>query len=244
MIAVIIVIGLALMALERLYPDQELPHAPGWWSRVILVNVMQAAAVWLGGATWDLYFDRVSLLETDFGSPALEGLVAYPVVTFVFYWWHRWRHEKSWLWNAFHQVHHSPSRIETITSFYKHPLEICVNSVIIAFTVYFLLGFDVAAGAWLTLYTAVAEFLYHMNVKTPHWLGYVFQRPEMHRIHHQRGRHYSNFSDLPVWDMLFGTYRNPPKYDGPCGFKPKREEKLLTMLMMRNVNDPKRDAAS
>ena len=33
----------------------------------------------------------------------------------------------NFLWLAFHQVHHSPSRIETITSFYKHPTEIVVT---------------------------------------------------------------------------------------------------------------------
>jgi hypothetical protein len=27
-------------------------------------------------------------------------------------------------WLIFHQLHHSPSRIEAVTSFYKHPIEI------------------------------------------------------------------------------------------------------------------------
>ena len=68
-------------------------------------------------------------------------------------------------------------------------------------------------------------------------MGYFFQRPEMHRIHHQRGKHYYNFSDLPIWDMLFGTFKNPKKMDEACGFKPEREEKLMDMLIFKNVND-------
>jgi hypothetical protein len=45
--------------------------------------------------------------------------MAYFVATFVFYWWHRWRHESAVLWRGFHQIHHSPQRLEVITSFYK-----------------------------------------------------------------------------------------------------------------------------
>ena len=59
------------------------------------------------------------------GSATIGGaIVGYLAITFVYYWWHRWRHESPFLWRWFHQVHHSPQRIEIITSFYKHPLEI------------------------------------------------------------------------------------------------------------------------
>jgi sterol desaturase/sphingolipid hydroxylase (fatty acid hydroxylase superfamily) len=51
------------------------------------------------------------------------AILGYFVITFVYYWWHRWRHEVPFLWRWLHQVHHSPARIEIITSFYKHPLE-------------------------------------------------------------------------------------------------------------------------
>jgi sterol desaturase/sphingolipid hydroxylase (fatty acid hydroxylase superfamily) len=238
MIPYIIAVGLTLMVLERLFPDQKLPASGGWWTRVVIINVMQGAVVLLGGLTWDVYFDRMSLFDLNFGKPVLEGAIAYFFVTFMFYWWHRFRHTVPILWDLLHQVHHSPTRIETITSFYKNPLEIFTNSLIIGSTVYLLLGFSLEAGAWLTLFTALGEFLYHMNIKTPQWWGYIFQRPEMHRIHHEQGRHFSNFSDLPMWDMLFGTYKNPPTYDGPCGFKDHREARLSEMLRWKNVNGP------
>jgi sterol desaturase/sphingolipid hydroxylase (fatty acid hydroxylase superfamily) len=60
----------------------------------------------------------------------------------------------------------------------------------------------------------------------------------MHRIHHQRDKHYKNFSDFPIWDMLFGTFENPPSYYGKCGFRTERERKLKDMLFHKNVNDP------
>lgn len=68
-------------------------------------------------------------------------------------------------------------------------------------------------------------------------MGFIFQRPEMHRIHHERSKHYNNFSDLPIWDMLFGTFENPKERDMKCGFKPERETKLIEMLTFKNVNN-------
>jgi hypothetical protein len=39
-----------------------------------------------------------------------------------------------------HQVHHSASRIEILTSFYKHPLEMAANSIIISVVLFAVLG--------------------------------------------------------------------------------------------------------
>jgi sterol desaturase/sphingolipid hydroxylase (fatty acid hydroxylase superfamily) len=49
------------------------------------------------------------------------------------------RHAKEW-WLAFHQIHHSPSRIELLTSFYKHPIEILCDAVLSAVILYPLMG--------------------------------------------------------------------------------------------------------
>jgi sterol desaturase/sphingolipid hydroxylase (fatty acid hydroxylase superfamily) len=58
----------------------------------------------------------------------------------------------------------------------------------------------------------------------------------MHHIHHQLGKHYGNFADLPIWDMMFGTYKNPRGGNCKTGFLPERETKLGEMLMFKNVN--------
>jgi len=47
--------------------------------------------------------------------PLAERFVGWFVGTFFFYWWHRLRHAKGW-WLVFHQIHHSASRIELVTS--------------------------------------------------------------------------------------------------------------------------------
>jgi sterol desaturase/sphingolipid hydroxylase (fatty acid hydroxylase superfamily) len=123
-----------------------------------------------------------------------------------------------------------------ITSFYKHPGEMVVNSVIGSLLVYTLLGLSTEAAAIYTFFTAIGEFFYHTNVKTPRWVGFVFQRPEMHRIHHQHGRHKNNYGDITWWDMMFGTYENPKEWRGTCGFDDAKEEQLAAMLAYRDVH--------
>ena len=234
----IIAAGIFLIVLERIIPDQKLPHVDGWWMRVVIINILQLGVVFLATFTWDKWFLDWRVFEFSGLPDFLGGFLSYLGVTFVFYWWHRFRHDINFFWLAFHQIHHSPSRIETITSFYKHPGEIIVNSLIIGAINYFVFGLNVEAGAWCLLYASLGEYFYHMNIRTPRWIGFFFQRPEMHRIHHQRGKHYKNFSDLPIWDMLFGTFENPSTYQGECGFRIEREGKLKSMLLCKNVNDP------
>jgi sterol desaturase/sphingolipid hydroxylase (fatty acid hydroxylase superfamily) len=237
MIATVVVCFVACFCLERFVPGWPLPKIATWPVRVVLVNMAQLAVVLLAGVTWEKWCSSWSLLHLSSElSPTVGGVVAYFIATFVFYWWHRWRHEVDFLWRAFHQIHHSAQRIEVITSFYKHPGEMIANSVIGAVLVYTVLGLSPEGGAVYTLCCALGEFFYHTNVKTPRWVGYVFQRPEMHRIHHQFGRHKNNYGDIVWWDMLFGTYENPEAWVHTCGFESEKEERLIAMLVYRDVH--------
>lgn len=226
--------------LERVRPGWTLPHVKTWPLRVLCINAVQLGVVLLAGVSWERWFSDASLFRlSDHVSPVLGGLIAYFIATFVFYWWHRMRHTNAWLWRLFHQIHHSPQRLEVITSFYKHPGEMVVNSLIGSLLVFATLGLSPEAGAVYTLCTALGEFFYHTNVKTPRWVGLVFQRPEMHRIHHQHGRHKNNYGDIVWWDMLFGTYENPREWTHTCGFDAEKEELLCDMLRYRDVHaDP------
>lgn len=236
LINILIVFGFCL-ALESIVPGWRLPRVRTWPLRVLLINAVQLGVVLLAGISWERWLAARSLFHLSRHVPPLAGgAIAYFMATFVFYWWHRWRHENDFLWRLFHQIHHSPQRLEVITSFYKHPLEMVVNSVIGSLLVYALLGLSLEAAASYTFCTAVGEFFYHTNVKTPRWVGLVFQRPEMHRIHHQHQRHKNNYGDITWWDMLFGTYENPQVWNGRCGFDAEREQELLRMLAWRDVH--------
>ena len=191
----------------------------------------------VAGFTWERWASRASLLHlSGHVGAAAGGVIAYFIATFVFYWWHRARHESDMLWRLFHQIHHSPQRLEVITSFYKHPIEMLVNSIIGSVLVYALLGLTAEAGAVYTLCTALGEFFYHTNVTTPRWVGRYFQRPEMHRIHHEHGRHRNNYGDIPWWDMLFGTYENPRTFDCDLRLRGRARAAARGMLRWRDVH--------
>lgn len=237
MLGYIIAIGVGCMVLERVKPGWCLPSVKTWPLRVIAINLVQLGVVLVAGATWEKWFSARSVFYlSDHVSSAIGGLIAYFIATFIFYWWHRWRHENAMLWRLFHQIHHSPQRIELITSFYKHPGEMVVNSLIGSALVYGLLGLSLEGGAIYTACTALGEFFYHTSVRTPRWIGYFFQRPEMHRIHHQFDRHKNNYGDIVWWDMLFGTYENPQLFTETCGFDPDKEEMLGQMLRYVDVH--------
>ncbi|CAF1525758.1 unnamed protein product [Adineta ricciae] len=235
----IIVLGLAcLMILERLFPDQPLVYVPGWWKRVLLINIYQLIIVVVGTYTWETWLPDAQLFQLRYYvSPMVGGVIAYLIHTWVFYWFHRARHNVYFLWVWFHQLHHSAQRIEAITSFYKAPQEIFIDSIIMTVLLYPVLGLSRDSSVWLAALAAFGEYVYHMNIRTPKWLGYIFQRPESHRIHHLRNKrdHSKNYGDLPIWDILGGTFENPDRMDRPTGFAPEVENRVWEMIAGRDV---------
>jgi sterol desaturase/sphingolipid hydroxylase (fatty acid hydroxylase superfamily) len=232
---VVLAAAVLMMIIERKSAGRSWPQVRGWWFRAILLNGFQVGAVWLAGAAWNGWMSRHQLWSADKLGTWGGALLGYFVITFLYYWWHRWRHESSFLWRWVHQVHHSAQRIEIITSFYKHPFEILVNSVLSSAILYLVVGLAPKAASMAVLLTGIAELFYHWNVRTPHWVGYIIQRPESHCIHHQEGLHSYNYADLPLWDMLFGTFRNPKDWQSSCGFG-SLEYRLPEMLVGVDVN--------
>ncbi len=214
------------------------PKVSGWWLRAGLLNGVQVGIVFLSGVLWEGWMVRHRLWSADGLGDVLGAVAGYLAITFIYYWWHRMRHESDFLWRWLHQVHHSPQRIEVITSFYKHPMEIIINSVLSSAILYLLVGVGPVAASYAVLVTGLAELVYHWNVRTPYWLGFVFQRPESHCVHHQQGLHSYNYADLPLWDMLFGTFRNPRSWEAKCGFENDGENRLPEMLVGVDISSP------
>jgi sterol desaturase/sphingolipid hydroxylase (fatty acid hydroxylase superfamily) len=233
--ALIVLSTLAFFILERRFPGRELPSSKGWYFRSIAINILQFLLIGLGGITWNEYFRGSSLLHFgNWSNPVLEGFVYWVIGTFVFYWWHRLRHANGF-WLIFHQVHHSPKRIELLTSFYKHPIEIIADSVITGFFLYYVFGATALAGAWTSFFGATGEYFYHSNISTPKWLGYFIQRPEHHSIHHQKDVHKYNYGDITWWDRLFGTFKEADDFAPECGFPNDNETKIWDMIKFKDV---------
>jgi len=231
----ICLVTLLFVILERKYPGRELPQSTGWYFRSVSINVAQILLIGLGGITWNKYFRTQSIFHFgDWSYPVVEGLAYWFVGAFVFYWWHRLRHANGF-WLIFHQVHHSPKRIEVLTSFYKHPIEIIADSLLTGFLIYYVLGGTAVAGAWTSFFGAAGEYFYHSNISTPKWVGYFLQRPEHHSIHHQLDVHKYNFGDITLWDRMFGTFKEAEDFAPDCGFPNNNETKMWEMFKFKDV---------
>lgn len=232
---ILIFATLFFLLYERLNPGRQLPESKNWYWRALLINAAQLLITLSTVYLWIEIFGEFSLFKIrNWSSPLFEGFFGWFIGTFFFYWWHRLRHTKGF-WLAFHQIHHSPSRIETVTSFYKHPLEILCDSILSALILYPLLGCSLAGAFWYNCFAGIGEYLYHANIKTPKWMRYFIQTPELHSIHHEYNVHKYNFSDIPLWDRLFGTYKDTVEFAKRCGFPKGAEEKLGKMLFFKDV---------
>jgi sterol desaturase/sphingolipid hydroxylase (fatty acid hydroxylase superfamily) len=226
---------LLFLFLERKFPGRELPASKGWHFRSIAINLIQFLLIGLSGITWNTYFRDQSLFNLgSWSNPIFEGFIYWVFGTFVFYWWHRLRHANGF-WLIFHQMHHSPKRIELLTSFYKHPIEIIADSIIASFFIYYVLGGTALAGAWTSFFGATGEYFYHSNIATPKWFGYFIQRPEHHSIHHQLDVHKYNFGDITWWDRIFGTFKEADDFAPECGFPNDNETKIWDILKFKDV---------
>jgi sterol desaturase/sphingolipid hydroxylase (fatty acid hydroxylase superfamily) len=167
---------------------------------------------------------------------AVPGILVYE---FFHYWYHRAAHEWNWLWRAGHQMHHSAESLDAFGAYYLHPLDAAMFTSLSSLVLFPLLGLSLEAGVVAALFLTFNAMLQHANINTPHWLGYLIQRPESHHIHHGRDIHRYNYADLPLWDMVFGTFRNPRTLDhAECGFYPGASARLVDMLLGKDVSRP------
>ncbi|WP_374472332.1 sterol desaturase family protein [Arenimonas sp.] len=229
----------ALMLWEALAPARPLPASPGWRLRagasfaMYFLGSSYLPLLW--GATlaqWQLF--NLSHLPTWVG--VAVGVLVYQLLAYA---WHRSMHASPRLWRAFHQMHHSAERIDTWGAFWFSPLDVLGFTAVASLALVLVVGLSPAATAiTLWLLTVMAVFT-HANVRTPRWLGYLVQRPESHSWHHARGRHRDNYCELPLIDLLFGTFNNPRDFAPEAGFHDGASLRVGEMLRLRDVSLPR-----
>jgi sterol desaturase/sphingolipid hydroxylase (fatty acid hydroxylase superfamily) len=229
-----------LMAWEALAPGRTLPMVKGWLPRALgSFGVYFYLSSYLP-LIWDEYLAAYQLFDAS-GLGVLPGagigLAVYELVVYV---WHRTMHQTSWLFRSFHQMHHSAERLDTFGAFYFSPLDMVGLTLVGSLSLSLVVGLSAQAVTVFLFVTMFLGIFQHTNVKTPRWLGYFLQRPESHTIHHGKGLHKYNYSDLPVFDILFGTFRNPKGYEMETGFYQGASARVSDMLLCRDVTQPKR----
>lgn len=235
---VILAMYAGLMLWELLLPATSLAHVAGWHLRSLAVFAVYFIASSYLPLLWDAKLAEWQLLDlTALGTVGgtVVGLVVYEAAVFF---WHYALHRFNFLWRAVHQMHHSAERLDTFGAFYFSPLDMLGWTLLGSLCLNLGVGLVPQAVTNILLLTTFFAIFQHANIRTPRWLGYFIQRPERHSVHHEQGVHTRNFSDLPIFDILFGTFDNPREHATELGFYPGASARIVDMLLFRDVTVP------
>lgn len=230
----------AFLLVDLLVAARDYARPRHWRLRGLIVTVAIVVLAGEVSAFWGAVFGGVSLFDLSgigMVAGAIVGVLGYEL---AHYWYHRFAHEWDWLWRASHQMHHSAESLDAFGAFYQHPLDAALFTTWMSLVFFPLLGLSVEAGVLAAVFLTFNAMFQHANIETPHWLGYLIQRPESHNIHHGRGIHRYNYADLPVIDMMFGTFENPESLgEIACGFYDGASRRIPEMLVGIDVSVPR-----
>jgi len=213
---------LVLAALEVFWPRRagRQERRVRWPANLLLTLlnflVLSVMPVTLIGAA--LFAERTDLgllhrVAAPFAVVALVTLLARAFISFSSHWL---MHKVPWFWRV-HRVHHLDTELDVTTTVRFHPLEFVLQALP-AIPVVLLLGLDPAVLMLYELLDVAVTLWTHSNLRLPAKLDRVLRRlvvtPDLHRIHHSSWQPEtdSNFGAVfPVWDLVFGTYREVPR---------------------------------
>jgi sterol desaturase/sphingolipid hydroxylase (fatty acid hydroxylase superfamily) len=231
---IIITVFMCVFTLEVIVPASKNRCDRRWMILASGVSLFQSIFTVGAGLVFIEIFSSISIFSFKSENIFLQGCFGFLLTSFIAYWWHRSMHKFDLLWRIFHQLHHSPRRIEALTSFYMHPFDAIAATFLNALCCYLILGLDAYGTAVSLIIAALYNIYIHADLKTPYWLGFAIQRPEMHRVHHKHMHHKQNYG-LSIWDLLFGTFSNPKEYIQEVGFDEARENRIYEMLKTKDV---------
>ncbi len=234
----IIALYAGLMIWEALFPARKLPTVKYWKIKGLAAFVMFFFLSSYLPLMTDPFLEQYRLFDlSGLGAlgGALAGALLYELGVYV---WHRSMHRSDFLWRTFHQMHHSAERLDTYGAFFFSPADMIGWTVLGSICFALLIGISPQAITIVLLMTNFLAIFQHANINTPHWLGYLVQRPESHTVHHAKGVHKFNYCDLAVFDILFGTFYNPKGYEHETGFYQGASDRIGEMLLFKDVTEP------
>lgn len=237
--ASMIVIGIFLVLLiaEELFPGRPLPKVPAWRPKGLIFYTLNFYVATYLPLLWNETLTQYQVFDLSGLGDLGGGIVALLIFEFGVYAWHRAMHTSNILWRVFHQMHHSAERVDTYGAFYFSPWDMIGFTALSSLALVVVGGFTPQATMYAIYASTFLAVIQHTNIKTPQWMGYIFQRPESHSVHHQKGVHAYNYSDLPLFDILFRTFNNPKDFVAETGFYPGASSRIGDMLLFRDVHE-------
>jgi sterol desaturase/sphingolipid hydroxylase (fatty acid hydroxylase superfamily) len=156
------------------------------------------------------------LVTPLFNHPFATFLVYMVVLDFGEYWRHRLQHRLPWWW-ALHSLHHDQRQMTLWSDDRNHILD---DVLAVVWTGTLAMLIDVPPGEYplVLIGFRLVESLSHTNVRLDfgRWGSVLLVGPHYHRVHHSiehaaapfdRSRGCNFAVILPVWDLIFGTWR-------------------------------------
>jgi sterol desaturase/sphingolipid hydroxylase (fatty acid hydroxylase superfamily) len=160
----------------------------------------------------------------------IPALVAWPFITFLVYivvidlgeyWRHRLQHRLSWWW-ALHSLHHDQRQM-TLWSDDRNHLIDDVLAAVWSGTIALIIGVTPAEYPLVIIAFRLVESLSHTNVRFGfgRYGSALLVGPQYHRVHHTIEHARPPFARtmgcnfaviLPIWDVLFGTWKREAGY--------------------------------
>lgn len=216
--------------LEHFWPRQAYVAIPFWKLRGVASIVSYLVIATAATTMWDGWLKGHTLFDVGHLPVWQQAGIGLLMAQFLRYWWHRALHGSDFLWRHFHQLHHSPERMDVWGALYFSPQDLMFFTLVASLASVGIFGLSPQAVLIFALITVGFALWTHANIETPYWLGYFIVRPEAHALHHERGVHKSNYCDLPIIDMLFGTFKNPRVPVAEAGLYDGASKEIFKML--------------
>ncbi len=224
--------------MDLLAPARHYPQSRLWRIRGVLSGLVYFALATYSPFLWADALSGYRLFDATAWPLPLAVALGYALLQLVQYIWHRALHRFDLLWRWFHQMHHSAERVDIYGALYFHPLDVMGFTFVNSFALTVVVGLSASAAAFCGVLAGIIALFSHANLHTPRWLGYLIARPEVHAVHHQRGRHALNYGELMLWDQLFGSFHNPAYCDAEAGFYDGASERMFDALLGRDISTP------
>lgn len=232
-------IFLILALLEYILPARRLPKVRYWKLKGIvffLFFFLLSSYLPLLTDEWFSQYRLIDLTELSIVQGALIAFLSYEIIGYAY---HRFIHHSNFMWRVFHQMHHSAERLDTYSSYYFNPTDMIGWTLVNSFSMVLVVGVSAESAMYAILFISFLGMFTHSNIRTPYWLGFIIQRPESHSVHHEKGVHKYNYTELPIIDMLFGTFKNPQSRNIETGFYEGGSNKILDMFLFKDINKAK-----
>lgn len=234
-IALAMFIGFAALEIILAAGGRRFPQITRWKIKGAAFFLLYFAVATYAPFLWDGWLGQYRLIAADQWPFWAQFATGFLVLEFGIYAWHRTMHNVQPLWRWLHQMHHSAERVDIWGTFYFHPFDMLGWSLLSSFALVLGVGVGPEAALAIAVVSTAMAMFQHANIRTPRWAGFIVQRPESHSYHHERGVHGRNYGDLPLFDMIFGTFHNPPEFAGECGFYDGGSRRMKDMLLGREI---------